>query len=74
MDSEKIKQYKNVIGVVVLLLIVVLFFVLFNNRSSGDTKGNFYIKPVKNGVDILSDKDLWIEKSSNEISELKQTN
>ena len=43
------------------------------SSNNADLKASrYYKREIKNGVDGLSDKDLWVEKSTNEIEDIRQ--
>lgn len=75
MEKSVLKKQYKIFGGVALAL-VVLFAVMMSARSvhndSGSKPGRFYKKDIKNGVDALSDKKLWVEKSTNEIEDIKK--
>ena len=72
--SAKAQQYK-VFGYIALGLLFVFVVMMFFRESSNnaDLKASrYYKREIKNGVDGLSDKDLWVEKSTNEIEDIRQ--
>lgn len=72
--SAKAQQYK-IFGYVAIGLFFVFVVMMFFRESSNnaDLKASrYYKREIKNGVDGLSDKDLWVEKSTNEIEEVRQ--
>lgn len=72
--SAKAQQYK-MFGYIVIGLFFIFALMMFFRESSNsaDLKASrYYKREIKNGVDGLSDKDLWVEKSTNEIEEVKQ--
>ena len=72
--SAKAQQYK-VFGYMALGLLFVFVVMMFFRESSNnaDLKASrYYKREIKNGVDGLSDKDLWVEKSTNEIEDIRQ--
>lgn len=47
----------------------------FLNKTKNEAQlGGHYKREIQNGVDGLSDKELWIEKSTNEIEDIKKDN
>ena len=73
--SVKYKQYKNfgIIAAVLVLAFVVMVSARENNGGGLKTSG-YYKRNMKTGVDGLSDQDLWVEKSTNEIEEIRKHN
>lgn len=72
--SAKAQQYK-IFGYVAIGLFFVFVVMMFFRESSNnaDLKASrYYKREIKNGVDGSSDKDLWVEKSTNEIEEVRQ--
>ena len=73
--SVKKQQYKRFgyFGAGLFLAFVVMM--TLRERAESKTQlGRYYKKEIKNGVDGLSDKDLWIEKSTNEIEDIRKDN
>ena len=52
----------------------VLVIVFVTHTRSEDKLGRYYKNKIQNGVDGLSDQDLWIEKSANEIEDIRKDN
>lgn len=74
-NSVKKEQYKRFgyFGVCLFLAFVVMM--LFRENAESKTHlGRHYKKEIKNGVDGLSDKELWIERSTNEIEDIRKDN
>lgn len=74
--SVKYKQYKNFGFIVAILVFAFIAMMIFReNRNNNNLKAaRFYKKEIRTGADSLSDKDLWVEKSTNEIEEIKKHN
>ena len=71
----KIKQYKNLCLVfIALLVIVILITCVVGNKKKIHFLGPYYEKNVTTGIDSLNEKELWIEKSTNELNELRKKN
>jgi conjugal transfer pilus assembly protein TraB len=72
----KFKQYKTfgfIAGGLVVAFIVMMIF--RENSNSNDLKSaRFYKKEIKTGADELSDKELWVEKSTNELEDVRSHN
>jgi hypothetical protein len=78
MDEKfvKLKQYKTfgfiAIGLVMAFVVMMAFRETHNAGSLKSAR--FYKKEIKTGVDGLSDKELWVEKSTNEIEDVRNHN
>ncbi len=73
--NVKSQQTRNIIFLIVgVVIFIILLIVLYNSSSSNKNKDNFYSKEIKNAVDSLPSKDLWIERSASEIKEIKKSN
>ncbi|MCR5224752.1 MAG: TraB/VirB10 family protein [Alphaproteobacteria bacterium] len=75
MDEKfvKAKQYKNfgyIAGALAVTFIVMMTF----RSSSSNLHSRHYTKKLNTGADGLSDKELWVEKSTNEIEEIRNSN
>jgi conjugal transfer pilus assembly protein TraB len=69
----KVKQYKN-FGFIAGGLLVSFFIMMAfrESRISDNLKAaRYYRKEIKTGVDGLSDQELWVEKSANEIEDIR---
>ena len=74
--SVKAQQYKT-FGYVAVGLVFVFAVMMFFRHSANEANlmsSRYYKREIKNGVDGLSDRDLWVEKSTNEIDEIKRQN
>lgn len=72
--SAKSQQYK-IFGYIVIGLFFIFTLMMFFRESSNSANlkaSRHYKREIINGVDGLSNKDLWVEKSTNEIEEVKQ--
>jgi len=73
--SVKKQQYKRFGYFGAGLFLAFVFMMIFQeNAENKNQLGRYYKKEIKNGVDGLSDKDLWIEKSTNEIEDIRKNN
>lgn len=72
----KLKQYKTFGFIAAGLAIAFVLMMIFRESSnSNDLKSSrFYKKEIKTGVDSLSDKELWVERSTNEIEDIRTHN
>lgn len=72
-NSVKKEQITKIICVVAgaIGIIGVIFFLAF---GGGEERKGYYREKIQNGVDGLSDQDLWIEKSTNEIEDIRKDN
>ncbi|MBO4405840.1 MAG: TraB/VirB10 family protein [Alphaproteobacteria bacterium] len=70
--KEQIKKFGYIGGGIALFFVAMVFFQ--GSAESTTQLGRYYKKEIKNGVDGLSDKDLWIEKSTNEIEDIRKDN
>ncbi len=72
----KLKQYKTFGFIAAGLAIAFVLMMFFRESSnSNDLKSSrFYKKEIKTGVDSLSDKELWVERSTNEIEDIRTHN
>jgi hypothetical protein len=71
----KLKQYKNfgymAVGIVISFAIMMVFS---ESKNAENLKASrYYKKEIRTGVDGLSDKELWVEKSTNEIEEIRNS-
>ncbi len=71
-EKEQIKRFGYIGGGIALCFVVMMLFQ--GSKGSTTQLGRYYKKEIKNGVDELSDKDLWIEKSTNEIEDIRKDN
>ncbi|MDR1235387.1 MAG: TraB/VirB10 family protein [Holosporaceae bacterium] len=72
----KFKQYKTfgfIAGGLVVAFTVMMIF-RENSNSNNLKSARFYKKEIKTGVDELSDKELWVEKSTNELEDVRSHN
>ena len=71
----KLKQYKNFGFIVGGISIVFVLMIVFreNRNENAINSGRFYKKEIKTGVDGLSDKELWLERSTNEIEDIRNS-
>ncbi|MBR1733910.1 MAG: hypothetical protein IJ730_00420 [Alphaproteobacteria bacterium] len=72
--SVKYKQYKNFGIIAVILVFAFIAMMMFRENHNNNKAARFYKKEIKTGVDSLSDQDLWVEKSTNEIEEIRKHN
>jgi len=73
--SVKKQQYKRFGYFGAGLFLAFVFMMIFQENAENKKQlGRYYKKEIKNGVDGLSDKDLWIEKSTNEIEDIRKNN
>lgn len=72
--SAKAQQYKifGYIAIGLFFIFVVMMFFRESSNSANLKSSRYYKREIRNGVDGLSDKDLWVEKSTNEIEEIRQ--
>ena len=70
--DEQIKRFGYIGFGFVLVFVVMMVF--RGNAESKTQLGRHYKKEIRNGVDGLSDKELWIEKSTNEIEDIRKDN
>jgi hypothetical protein len=72
----KLEQYKTfgfiAAGIVAVFLVMIAF--RENHNANNLKAARFYKKEIKTGVDGLSDKELWVEKSTNEIEDIRSHN
>lgn len=72
----KLKQYKTfgfiAVGLVAAFIVMMVF--RENRNSNNLSSARFYKKEIKTGVDGLSDKELWVERSTNEIENIRNHN
>lgn len=72
----KAKQYKTfgfiAAGIVAAFLVMMAF--RENHNAHNLKAARFYKKEIKTGVDGLSDKELWVERSTNEIEDIRAHN
>jgi conjugal transfer pilus assembly protein TraB len=74
LDNCKMRQYKILgtgTGMLVLIFLGLFFFARDDRNIS---KSVHYKKEIAGGIDGLSEKELWIEKSTNELSDIKRQN
>ncbi|MDR2781504.1 MAG: TraB/VirB10 family protein [Holosporaceae bacterium] len=69
----KAKQYKNFGFVAGGLMMTFLIMMAFRESKNSDNlkAARYYKKEIKTGVDGLSDQELWVEKSTNEIEDIR---
>ena len=74
--SVKSEQLKLLIVICGGLLGIALLFLALRNDNQSENSGieRYYEKSISTGIDDLSDKELWIEKSTNELAALKKQN
>lgn len=72
----KRKQYKTLSWIAGGVLFVALGLWAFKSHQHArdQTRSRSYTKELRNGADGLTDKELWIEKSTNEIEAMKKRN
>lgn len=75
MEKSALKQQYKIFGYIAFALIIIfmgmiLFRSVYNDSSLKSAR--FYKKEIKNGVDGLSDKELWVERSTNEIDDIRK--
>lgn len=70
------EQYKRIGYTVGAIFVVSLAIVGFRDWKSEANlkKSRFYKREIKNGARSLSDKDLWVERSTNEIEDIRNQN
>lgn len=72
--TEKQKQYGAFALVVVLIGSVFAIGLMLMSPKKEEQQGRYYKKQMNTGVESLTDKELWIEKSTNDLDEMKQRN
>lgn len=72
-NSVKEKQKKKIMYMIAGFAAVLVIVFVTHTRSE-DKLGRYYKNKIQNGVDGLSDQDLWIEKSANEIEDIRKDN
>ena len=70
--GKQVKLLATVLGGIFSIAMLVLIFKSGNAETKGVEK--YYEKSISTGVDGLSEKEMWIEKSTNELNELKKQN
>jgi conjugal transfer pilus assembly protein TraB len=72
----KAKQYKNFGFIAGGLVMTFLIMMAFRESKNSDNlkAARHYKKEVKTGADGLSDQELWVEKSTNEIEDIRTHN
>ncbi len=67
--NQQLKRF----GIFSFVLFVLFLLMMFAREPEQETvSGRHYKKEIRTGVDGLSERDLWIEKSGNDIDEIKQ--
>ena len=71
--SVKKQQYKifGYIAISIAFLFVGMMLFRESHRNSQLNNSRFYKKEIKNGADSLSEKEMWVERSANEIEEIR---
>lgn len=74
--TVKYKQYKNfgIIAAILVFAFIAMMMFRENHNNNNLKAARFYRKEINTGVDSLSDQDLWVEKSTNEIEEIRKHN
>jgi conjugal transfer pilus assembly protein TraB len=71
--KQQYKTFAMVLGGIAAVFVVIMFI-----HESGKNKNipseAYYKKEFNTGVDGLTEKELWVEKSTNELDELKRQN
>lgn len=69
----KAKQYKNFGYIAVAIAVVYICMMIFRNNANKENlqSSRHYTKKVNTGADGLSEQELWVEKSTNEIEEIR---
>ncbi|GHT94283.1 hypothetical protein FACS1894122_10740 [Alphaproteobacteria bacterium] len=71
--NQQYKTFAIIIGAIVAVFVVIMLI-----RESGNDKniasGAHYKKELNTGADGLTEKELWVEKSTNELDDLKRQN
>ena len=76
-DLAKNKQIRlAIITVAAIIVIIAIVFLVHEYTKPKDTKssGNHYKATLSTGVEGLSDQEMWIEKSTNDLGEIKNQN
>lgn len=72
-NSVKKEQDKKIKYIIIgFIAVTVIIFAIYSPGSS--KLGRYYKDNIQNGVDGLSSQDLWIEKSTNEIEDIRKDN
>lgn len=72
--TEKQKQYGTFALVIVLIGSVFAIGLMLMSSKQEKQQGRYYKKQMNTGVESLTAKELWIEKSTNDLDEMKQRN
>lgn len=72
--GKQLKLLASIFGGICVVTIAVLIFKSDNSSIDANASENrgverYYEKTISTGVDGLSDKEMWIEKSTNELNE-----
>lgn len=69
----KAKQYKNFGYIAVAIVAVYICLMILRNKANNENlqASRHYTKKISTGADGLSEQELWIEKSTNEIEEIR---
>jgi conjugal transfer pilus assembly protein TraB len=71
---SEMRQYK-ILGIGAgILAFIFLGLTFFSKDDRNINKSAHYKKEIAGGIDGLSEKELWIEKSTNELSDIKKQN
>lgn len=76
-DLAKNKQIQlSVVTVVSIVIVITIVFLVHEYTKPKDTKssGSHYKTTLSTGVEGLSDQEMWIEKSTNDLGEIKNQN
>lgn len=73
MQAKQFKTFGLIAGGLAVAFIIMMAVRSVNNTSNLKS-GMFYKKDIKTVVDSLSDKQLWVEKSTNEIEDIRDHN
>jgi conjugal transfer pilus assembly protein TraB len=71
--KQQYKTFAMILGGIVAVFVVVML-VRESGKNKNTTSGAHYKKEFNTGVDGLTEKELWVEKSTNELDELKRQN
>lgn len=77
--GKQLKLLASIFGGICIVTMAVLIFKSGDTSIDANASENrgverYYEKTISTGVDGLSDKEMWIEKSTNELNELKKQN
>lgn len=76
LKTVKEKQYKT-LGIILggVAFVWILFMIFKGSGKAEDLRGErYYKKEIATGVEGLSEQEMWIENSTNELNEMKKQN